>query len=598
MANPLFQKIYQHVLDDDVVQATQDRRPSLPRDFRTAKLILSENSQDTGDSLYDHLVAIIKRTLDERPPNVVDYFEDYSRQIREQRYKISEKHLHETYIEPIRLLSAKKILALLTEITTSSTSLDDELKQSHSTNDENPEENDDEELHTPLITDIMQLKYYWSLAGIGLPQDKVFLLSCCIEKLKLLPIVRKCRFWGEMFGTTANYYIAEVDLTEMEIENRRTTEITLNPEQLSTNIIESNESVKSLELSTKQSAYPPKPIPLELMPLRPTKSDDNFQQPALPQSKYKPPHEVPAEICGIGLNRKTYFVCNQLGDEWQELPPVTSAEIVAARKLKKFFTGNLDASLNSTFPVFYGREENFLRATIARITASTFVAPIGFYRKITGDDDDDDETDSNDDESSTKNNDKDIEPDNDYQPLKIDELIKSSNWIHCRPHILSQGRVNWFNIKDMDEKKDDNSKDESDDDADDVDSENEDEESEIKQEIGPALFTPCSKDKTVELIIPWTIRWTNQIQCNKDAIVIMQSNLWPGAVSLAITGQRVHDCLYIGWGQKFVTRNYSPSSVPQMQNEWIGDDGELIEMNDPSVQEEEVFFFVLNYNFL
>lgn len=116
MANPLFTKVHQHILDADVILATEDRRPSLARDFRIAKLVLQETSQDTGDSLYDHLVDIIKKTLDERPPNVADYFEDFSRQIKEHRYKSSETYLHHTYIEPERLLTAKHLLKMFISV--------------------------------------------------------------------------------------------------------------------------------------------------------------------------------------------------------------------------------------------------------------------------------------------------------------------------------------------------------------------------------------------------------------------------------------------------------------------------------------------------
>lgn len=571
MANPLFHKTYQHVLDDDVVQATEDRRPSLARDFRIAKLILSENSDDTGDSLYDHLVAIIKRTLDERPPNVIDYFEDFSRQIKEERYKTSEKYLQETYIEPIRLLTAKKILATLIASPLPINEENDSVKpeKSHDNDDD-----DDEPPRLPIVTDLMQLKYYWSLAGIGFPQDKIFLLSCCIEKLKLLPIVRKCRFWGQIYGLSANYYIAEVDLTQTEIDDRLTIEKTLNPEQ-------------TISQSSIQSADPQ--IPLELIPKRPVKDDDHFVQPPLPKSQYKPAHEVPDEPCGIGLNRKTYFVCNQIGDDWEELPLVTCAQIIAARKIKKFFTGNLDAPLlGSTYPAFYEREENYLRATIARITASTFVAPKGFYSAIGTDDDEDDDAADSDDEATNTNNDKEIEPSDTYEPLAIENVMKSGNWVHCHPHILTQGRVNWFNLSDLNEKEskdDDGSKDGSgDDDSDNNDSEKLDE----IPEIGPALFAKCSEDKTVERITPWTIRMAHQSERNSDAIVVMQSNIWPGAVSLTMSGQRVHDFLYIGWGQKFVTRNYSPPAIPNILNEWRDDEIMQIEMIDPSVADEEV----------
>jgi radial spoke head protein 4/6 len=52
---------------------------------------------------------------------------------------------------------------------------------------------------------------------------------------------------------------------------------------------------------------------------------------------------------------------------------------VAARKVKKFFTGRLDAYIVA-YPPFPGNESNYLRAQIARISAGTLVSPIGFYR--------------------------------------------------------------------------------------------------------------------------------------------------------------------------------------------------------------------------
>lgn len=49
MANPPVYKTLQHVLDDDVIRATEDRRPSSPRDQKNAKVILQECSTDSGD---------------------------------------------------------------------------------------------------------------------------------------------------------------------------------------------------------------------------------------------------------------------------------------------------------------------------------------------------------------------------------------------------------------------------------------------------------------------------------------------------------------------------------------------------------------------
>lgn len=50
----------------------------------------------------------------------------------------------------------------------------------------------------------------------------------------------------------------------------------------------------------------------------------------------------------------------------------------AARKIRKFLTGDLNAEIKS-YPPFPGNESNYLRAQIARITAATVISPKGFY---------------------------------------------------------------------------------------------------------------------------------------------------------------------------------------------------------------------------
>ena len=65
----------------------------------------------------------------------------------------------------------------------------------------------------------------------------------------------------------------------------------------------------------------------------------------IPKPVYKPPPVVPKEEQRTGANKKTYFVCNEPGQPWVRLPNVTPAQISTARKIKKFFTGNLDAQV-------------------------------------------------------------------------------------------------------------------------------------------------------------------------------------------------------------------------------------------------------------
>lgn len=48
----------------------------------------------------------------------------------------------------------------------------------------------------------------------------------------------------------------------------------------------------------------------------------------------------------------------------------------------------------NTFPAFPGKEINYLRAQIARISASCHISPQGLYMLVEDDDDDDDDEDT------------------------------------------------------------------------------------------------------------------------------------------------------------------------------------------------------------
>lgn len=62
---------------------------------------------------YDHLVAIIRKLIDERPNNVVDYFEEFSRHIRQERFQINTENIPNFYCQPILLPISKIICANL-----------------------------------------------------------------------------------------------------------------------------------------------------------------------------------------------------------------------------------------------------------------------------------------------------------------------------------------------------------------------------------------------------------------------------------------------------------------------------------------------------
>ena len=65
-----------------------------------------------------------------------------------------------------------------------------------------------------------------------------------------------------------------------------------------------------------------------------------------PKPEYKPPPQTPKEDNRTGANKKTYFVCNEPGKPWVKLPAITPGQISVCRKVKKFFTGRLDAPVS------------------------------------------------------------------------------------------------------------------------------------------------------------------------------------------------------------------------------------------------------------
>lgn len=114
---------------------------------------------------------------------------------------------------------------------------------------------------------------------------------------------------------------------------------------------------------------------------------------------------------------------------WVRLPDITPAQITAAREIRKFLTGRLDAPIVS-YPPFPGNEANYLRAQIARISAGTQVSPLGFYqfREEEGEEEEEGARDS-------------VEENLDFEGIPVQDMADSlSAWVHHTQHILMQVR--------------------------------------------------------------------------------------------------------------------------------------------------------------
>ena len=113
---------------------------------------------------------------------------------------------------------------------------------------------------------------------------------------------------------------------------------------------------------------------------------------------------------------------------WTRLPPVAPAQIAAARQIRKFFSGDLTSPVLS-YPPFPGNEGNYLRAQIARISASTHISPGNFYLF---DADEEDEMDARDTFAVNE----------EFEPVPVLELVDEtlSRWVHHVQFILPQVR--------------------------------------------------------------------------------------------------------------------------------------------------------------
>ncbi|XP_041035420.1 radial spoke head protein 4 homolog A [Carcharodon carcharias] len=437
--------------------------------IQNAKAYLLQKSTVTNLNLYDHLSQVMTKLLDERPNNAVDIIEDISRKVKRTQFQKKMDTLRDEYEISMAFTLAEIQKSL--------------FAKGIETEEGAAADHEEEVLDTPL-PNVMELAYYFEHTGIGLSSDEMYRIFLALKQLVEMYPLQKCRFWGKVLGINGNYVIAEVDFREGEED----TEESVEEEDM-----EAREEDKDDFGRTEEE----EPEEVEDKP---------------PASTYKPPPVIPKEEKHSGTNRYTYFVCSEPAKPWVKLPPVTPAQITVARKIKKFFTGDLEAPVIS-YPPFPGNEMNYLRAQIARISAGTQISPLGFYQF--GEEEEEEE------EGSVREN---YEENPEFEGISTAELLDSmANWVHHTQHILPQGRCVWFNPI---QKKEE-----------DFEEEEEEEEQEApdepEPEVGPPLLTPLSEDAEVNQVSPWAVKASSNL-IPQYAIALVRSNLWPGAFTFAI----------------------------------------------------------------
>ncbi|XP_027457438.1 radial spoke head protein 4 homolog A [Zalophus californianus] len=484
--------------------------------IQSAKAYLLKTSSKSGLNLYDHLSDMLTKVLDERPENAVDIIESISQDVKMEHFRKKLDTLqNENEMLPIYEIAEKqKALFLNGNLEGADQELEDEIAENS-------------------LPNVMESAFYFEQAGVGLGTDETYRIFLALKQLTDTHPIQRCRFWGKILGLEMNYIVAEVEVHEGEDED----------------------DVEDEDVTEERDDGD-------------SEADENDEE-ELPRTFYKTPQPIPKEESRTGANKYVYFVCNEPGGPWVKLPSVTPAQIVIARKIKKFFTGRLETPV-VTYPPFPGNESNYLRAQIARISAGTHVSPLGFYQFGEQEVEEEEEV-----EGRRES----FEENPDFEGIQVTDLVESlSNWVHHVQHILSQGRCNWFNPTQKSEEEEEEE-----------DEEKEEEKGEepdyMEQEVGPPLLTPISEDLEIQNIPPWTTQLSSNL-IPQYALAVLRSNLWPGAY--AVSNGKKFENFYIGWGHKYSPDNYTPPALPPVYQEYPSG-AEITEMDDPSVEEERAF---------
>eukprot|EP00437_Effrenium_voratum_P019330 CAMPEP_0181441112 /NCGR_PEP_ID=MMETSP1110-20121109/23333_1 /TAXON_ID=174948 /ORGANISM="Symbiodinium sp., Strain CCMP421" /LENGTH=517 /DNA_ID=CAMNT_0023564973 /DNA_START=47 /DNA_END=1597 /DNA_ORIENTATION=+ len=248
--------------------------------------------------------------------------------------------------------------------------------------------------------------------------------------------------------------------------------------------------------------------------------------PALPGS---PDDDV--EPRGQGANRCVYWITSGGFEPWKRLPHARASHVQAARSIKHMLSGELSKDVVST-PWFPGREEQLLRAQIARISSTCTLAPRGWYEV--------------DEEAAVKNTLRVVEGASESFPAP-EELATQGGWVHAAPFLLSTGKSGWPDLEALEGKI-------SEEKAAEISAQAENEpEKPLLEGIEADLEE--LKPEDAETGPAWSIKTYGDegVYASGDGtktlrVSALRSMIWPGAITV-VKGTRFAN-LYVGYGMK------------------------------------------------
>ena len=390
------------------------------------------------------------------------------------------------------------------------------------------EEEEEPEPNEGDLPDVLAEQRLLETAGAGFGAEESYRIMLSLKDLLKSNPLQSVRLFGKIYGTGSDYLIAETLFKEGEGESddEEGEEEDAGAEE------EEEEDEEDEEAAALRAERDPQPAKKKVV--------------VIPKERRE------------GVNKYTYWVCSFPGDAWKRLPSVTPEQIMAARRIKKFFTGDLEADVAS-YPPFPGNEAAYLRAQIARIAHACSVSPRGFF---VADEDAGDE-----DELAVVKNDE-------FEEIPVDELADTQNWTHHEGKVLLQGRtVHWAPEPEEEEEEEE---------EDGEEKEPEPTPAELEPEEGPGALMPLAEDDEVGELPLWSARLTSALDEEYTSAVVENAS-WPGAVAVARGAAFVN--LYVGYGHKHTGTPFAPPALPPVQQE----EEDLAEVADPTVEQEKQF---------
>lgn len=424
-----------------------------------------------------------------------------------------------------------------------------------------PEEEDDNEEEELLgeVSDVVAEQAVFNSVGEGLQPEEAFRLVVGMKQLVKTEPLASVRFWGKFFGSHADYYIVETKIDPNRV-----------PEE--------EEDAGSVEDVEEDE------VPIDMVAT------------VLYSHGEKMHADTGVEPAGSGLNEWVYYAALTVDPtRWTRLPDVTPNQIIAARLIRRGFTGDLESSVD-THPRFPGKEMNYLRAQIARISCTCRVAPRDMYTTEGAVPEEEDEDGNVLPPPSTVKayttlpplNPQEVPDEEDseaIEPIKSwfngycdDELLQGKYWVHIAPTLLRTGRTV---ATERDGAEDD--------------AEGAAAEFDHSEKIHPFLCEVSRDDPLVytchsrSQLPAWSFRKAFHNESSKTRTYVARSGLWPGAFTYALAeagqpGSR-YQSVYIGTGLKNLQGlSYAPKLPPRCLVEYP--EADLLLQRDGTVDDE------------